>query len=68
VTTELLNAQVDREIYERLNEYVKLIGVDRDAVVNEALKHYLCGRVPASGLRIESQTNISDSHVQVSMK
>ena len=62
-----LVASVDREILERLNYFIEERGVELDAILNEALKHYLCGRVP-TGISMDEGLHSLEADVQVSMK
>ena len=45
MTTQYLLSQIDEEVCMKLNEYVLESKMSRDCIVNEALKHYLAGRV-----------------------
>ena len=45
MTTQYLLSQVDEEVCEKLNAYVLESKLSRDCIVNEALKHYLAGRM-----------------------
>ena len=67
MATQILTAQVDEEIFQRLSRLIDETGVDRDAVINEALKHYLCGRVPARSQHGQRERSV-DPNVHVSLK
>jgi hypothetical protein len=49
MATKDLSAKVDEEIFEKLTLWSDEIHIDVDAIVNEALKHYLSGRVSNCG-------------------
>ena len=67
MATPNLVASVDHEILERLNILTDERGVELDAIVNEALKHYLCGRVP-TGISLDEGMHSVKADVHVSVK